>query len=82
MTEVRMLEHLYDQHTREFEHQKQLYCELADELKCMEPMMDSTKRRILAEHVHASIDSLEAEATRINGLHAHLVRHGRTVPFS
>ena len=50
MTEVRMLEHLFDQHTREFEHQKQLYCELADELKCMEPMMDSTKRRILAEH--------------------------------
>ena len=43
--------------------------------------MDSTKRRILAEHVHASIDSLEAEATRINGLHAHLVRHGRTVPL-
>ena len=39
--------------------------------------MDATKRRILAEHVHESIESLEAEATRINGLHAHLVRHGR-----
>ena len=77
MSEVRMLEHLFEQHRREFLHQKQLYCELADELKCMEPSMDATKRRILAEHVHESIESLEAEATRINGLHAHLVRHGR-----
>lgn len=82
MSEVRMLEHLFKQHTREFLHQKQLYCELADELKCMEPSMDATKRRILAEHVHESIDSLEAEATRINGLHAHLIRHGRAPPFS
>ena len=72
--EVRVLEHLFDEHRHEFLQQKRLYSELADELKRMEPSMDKTKRRILAEHVHESIDALEAEATRINELHAHLVR--------
>ena len=72
--EMRVLEHLFDEHRHEFLQQKRLYSELADELKRMEPSMDKTKRRILAEHVHESIDALEAEATRINELHAHLVR--------
>ncbi|KAL4401593.1 hypothetical protein ACI68E_001236 [Malassezia pachydermatis] len=77
-SDVRLLEHLFEQHKREFLHQKKLYCELADELKEMEPTMDATKRRILANHVHDSIDSLEAEATRINELHAHLLRYHRS----
>ncbi|WFD29619.1 hypothetical protein MSPP1_000629 [Malassezia sp. CBS 17886] len=75
--EIRALEHLFDQHRREFLHQKTLYCELADELKGMEPGMDRAKRRILADHVHESIDTLEAEATRINELHVLLSRCGR-----
>ncbi|PKI82978.1 hypothetical protein MVES1_003126 [Malassezia vespertilionis] len=77
--ELRLLEHLFEQHKREFLHQRQLYSELADELKCMEPGMDKAKRRILAKHVHESIDSLEAEATRINDLRAHLARQGYTM---
>ncbi|WFD35604.1 hypothetical protein MCUN1_002462 [Malassezia cuniculi] len=73
--ELQVLEHLFEEHSNEFVHQRRLYSELADELKRMEPSMDRTKRRILAEHVHESIDTLEAEATRINELHAHLVRY-------
>ena len=70
-----MLERLFEEHRAEFIHQRRLYSELADELKRMEPSMDRTKRRILAEHVHESIDTLEAEATRINELHIHIVRY-------
>ncbi|WFD18298.1 hypothetical protein MCAP1_000499 [Malassezia caprae] len=76
--EVRMLERLFEQHRAEFLHQKALYCELADELKDMEPTMNKTQRRILASHVHESIDALEAEATRVNELHAHLARYSRS----
>lgn len=75
--ELQVLEHLFEEHRAEFIHQRRLYSELADELKRMEPSMDRTKRRILAEHVHESIDTLEAEATRVNDLHAHLKRYGR-----
>lgn len=75
--DLRRLEQLLALHEREFVHQKALYCELADELKDMEPSMDPTKRRILAEHVHESIDALEAEATRIHELHTHLARARR-----
>lgn len=77
-TEIRVLERLFEQHRAEFLHQKTLYCELADELKDMEPTMNKTQRRILATHVHESIDALEAEATRVNELHAHLVRYRRS----
>lgn len=73
--ELQMLERLFEEHRAEFIHQRRLYSELADELKRMEPSMDRTKRRILAEHVHESIDTLEAEATRINELHIHIVRY-------
>lgn len=80
--ELRILEQVFEQHRREFLHQKTLYSELADELKRMEPTMDRTKRRILAGHLHESIDSLEAEATRLNDLHAHLARHGRVARYN
>ena len=76
--EVRMLERLFEQHRAEFLHQKTLYCELADELKDMEPTMSKTQRRILASHVHESIDALEAEATRVNELHTHLAHYSRS----
>ena len=79
--ELRVLEQVFEQHRREFLHQKRLYSELADELKRMDPTMDRMKRRILAEHLHESIDSLEAEATRLNDLHAHLARHGRVARY-
>lgn len=77
-SELRVLERLFEQHRAEFLHQKALYCELADELKGMEPSMNKTQRRILATHVHESIEALEAEATTVSELHAHLVRYGRS----
>ena len=79
--ELRVLEQVFELHRREFLHQERLYSELADELKRMDPTMDRMKRRILAEHLHESIDSLEAEATRLNDLHAHLARHGRVARY-
>ncbi|WFC97983.1 hypothetical protein MYAM1_000704 [Malassezia yamatoensis] len=79
--ELRMLEQAFEQHRREFLQQKELYSELAEELKRMEPTMDRMKRRILADHLHESIDTLEAEATRLNDLHAHLARHGRVARY-
>ena len=79
--ELSVLEQVFDQHCRDFVRQRQIYSEMADDLKRLEPGMDRKMRRALTQSVHNSIDALEAEATRLNELHAHLARHGRTARY-
>lgn len=74
-----LLERLIKEHLDEFLHARMLYSELADELKLLNPMEETTeednddamtaeKRKILVEHVLESVEDLEIRCTRIQGL--------------
>lgn len=66
--QLKLLQRLITEHVDEFIHHRMLYCELADELKLVEPSMSRTRRRILAEHVLEAVEGLEWKAQRINAL--------------
>lgn len=66
--QIVLLKKIIDEHLDEFLHQRELYCQLADEFKTIDPGMSKTKRRIFAIHLLDSVESLEFKANRINQL--------------
>lgn len=80
--QLKVLQRLIDEHVDEFIHHRMLYCELADELKLIDPSMSRTKRRILAEHVLEAVETLEWKAERINALQSLLPESATTLAHS
>lgn len=66
--QINLLKRIIDEHLDEFLHQRDLYSQLADDFKKIDPQMPAIKRRIFASHLLDSVESLEFKANRINQL--------------